>query len=108
MSKFQDVHNVVFKYVRLRNVHASDLLIREKAQELGAMLGIENFQASVVWLNSVFSRYEIVMKSICGEAKTVNEWIARKIGDLIKACIQVILSILTRSECLINLGKGKH
>lgn len=53
-------------------------LIRQKVQKFETILGIENFQVSVGWLNHFHTHYGIVMKSIWDEAsnvptKTVNE-----------------------------------
>lgn len=88
-AQFQDVDSAVYKWfmdVRSRNIPLSGPLIREKGMKFARMLNIENFQASVGWLNRFRERYGIVAKCISGEAKdvpveSVNEW--RK-GEIVK------------------------
>lgn len=63
--------------------------LSQKVQKFEAMLGIENFQASVGWLNRFHTHYAIVMKSIWDETsnvptKTVNQWRAGEVTVVIK------------------------
>jgi hypothetical protein len=91
-AQFEDVDTVVYKWfqeVRSRNVPLTGSLIREKALEFAKMLGVENFQASVGWLNRFRERYGVLSKCISGEASdvpmnSVNEWRNGEVAALIK------------------------
>jgi len=81
-AQFKDVDTPAYKWfqdVRSRNVPLTGPLIREKALEFAKMLEVENFQASVGWLNRFRERYGVLSKCISGEASdvpmnSVNEW----------------------------------
>jgi len=91
-AQFEDVDTVVYKWfqdVRSRNVPLTGPLIREKALEFAKMLKVENFQASVGWLNRFRERYGVLSKCISGEASdvpmnSVNEWRNGEVAALIK------------------------
>uniref|UniRef100_A0A2S2R353 Tigger transposable element-derived protein 6 n=1 Tax=Sipha flava TaxID=143950 RepID=A0A2S2R353_9HEMI len=92
MAQFEDVDMVVYKWfqdVRSRNVPMTGPLIREKALEFAKMLEVENFQASVGWLNRFRERYGVLSKCISREASdvpmnSVNEWRNGEVIALIK------------------------
>jgi hypothetical protein len=91
MAQYEDVDTAVYKWfqdVRSRNVPLSGPLIRGKALEFAKMLEVENFQASVGWLNRFRERYGVVTKCISGEASdvpinSVNEWPNGEVAALI-------------------------
>jgi len=91
-AQFEDVDTAVYKWfqdVCSRNVPLTDPLIREKALEFAKMLEVENFQASVGWLNRFRERYGVLSKCISGEASdmpmnSVNEWRNGEVAALIK------------------------
>ena len=62
-AKFEDVDAAVFKWfqdVRGKNVPLTGPLIREKALKFAEMLEVENFQASVGWLNHFRNKYGVL------------------------------------------------
>lgn len=91
-AQFEDVDAAVFKWfqdVRSRNVPLTGPLIREKALEFAEMLEVENFQASVGWLNRFRERYGVVTKCISGEAsdvpmESINEWRNGEVAAIIE------------------------
>ncbi|XP_039095347.1 tigger transposable element-derived protein 6 [Hyaena hyaena] len=91
---YDDIDKAVFAW--FREIHAKNILvtgsvIRKKALNLANMLGYDNFQASVGWLNRFRDRHGIALKALCREDSDrlmnslgidkVNEWHA---GEIIK------------------------
>ncbi|XP_043838999.1 tigger transposable element-derived protein 6 [Dromiciops gliroides] len=91
---YDDIDKAVFAWfqeVHAKNILVSGSVIRKKALNLANMLGYDNFQASVGWLNRFRDRHGIALKAICREDNDklingigidkVNEWHA---GEIIK------------------------
>ena len=80
---YPDIDNEVFKWFchrREQKLPISGPLIREQALRIASVLKVENFKASVGWLNSFRQRHFIKAKVINGESgavdmRTASEWI---------------------------------
>uniref|UniRef100_A0A8C9CI81 Tigger transposable element derived 6 n=1 Tax=Phocoena sinus TaxID=42100 RepID=A0A8C9CI81_PHOSS len=80
-----------FQEIHAKNILVTGSVIRKKALNLANMLGYDNFQASVGWLNRFHDRHGIALKAVCREHSDrlmnglgidkVNEWRA---GEIIK------------------------
>ena len=62
-----------FRFARNKNINISGLMIREKAKWFVEKQGINNFKASVGWLDKFRMRHDIIFKVICGESADVKE-----------------------------------
>ena len=84
-QKFSDVNELLlewFKSARSKNIHISGPLMKEKALEIAAQIGISDFNASNGWLDRFRVRNNIVFRSTSGEAGyvsdvTCKDWIDR-------------------------------
>ena len=68
-----------FQQHRAEGIPISGPVLCEKANELAARFGVEDFHASTGWLHKFKVRHGIGSKSVCGESKsvdvnTVREW----------------------------------
>ncbi|CAD7675366.1 unnamed protein product [Nyctereutes procyonoides] len=91
---YDDIDKAVFAWfqeIHAKNILVTGSVIRKKALNLANMLGYDNFQASVGWLNRFRDRHGIALKAVCREDSDrlmnglgidkVNEWHA---GEIIK------------------------
>ncbi|XP_025243377.1 tigger transposable element-derived protein 6 [Theropithecus gelada] len=91
---YDDIDKAVFAWfqeIHAKNILVTGSVIRKKALNLANMLGYDNFQASVGWLNRFRDRHGIALKAVCREdtdrlmnglgIDKVNEWHA---GEIIK------------------------
>lgn len=76
-----------FKQQRDKNVPLSGPLVKAKAEEFAASLGIEGFKASSGWLRTFQKENDIVFKNICGESGSVNLEDAEEWKKLLKDMI---------------------
>ncbi|GBO38468.1 Tigger transposable element-derived protein 6 [Araneus ventricosus] len=81
-SEIDEVLMKWFRSARAKNIPVSDVLLQEKARELGESMGLETFKASNGWMEKFRTRHNISFKQICGEEKSVNpnevtDWIGR-------------------------------
>ncbi|GBM73955.1 hypothetical protein AVEN_29617-1 [Araneus ventricosus] len=87
-SEIDEVLMKWFRSARAKNIPVSDVLLQEKAREVGESLRLETFKASNGWLEKFRTRHNISFKQICGEEKSVNpnevtDWIG-KLKSLLK------------------------
>ncbi|KAH8040924.1 hypothetical protein HPB51_013094 [Rhipicephalus microplus] len=76
----QPVHEALDKAVytwfvetRAQKIALSGDIVRQKALDFACMLGIDDFKASVGWLNRFKSRHSIIGKVLCGEAASADK-----------------------------------
>ena len=62
--------------MRVKNVPVSGQIILEKSQNLATQLGVENFQASHVWLSKWKNRFDIKFKYVVGGDQVTLEIVA--------------------------------
>lgn len=75
-AEFPDLEAVLlewFKQCREQDISISGVFMREKAIDFAKKMGIDNFNASVGWLDKFKSRHGIVFRKICGESGAVDQ-----------------------------------
>ncbi|XP_075732481.1 tigger transposable element-derived protein 6 [Rhipicephalus microplus] len=92
----QPVHEALDKAVytwfvetRAKKIALSGDIVRQKAMDFACMLGIDDFKASVGWLNRFKSRHSIIGKVLCGEAASADKdgaaaWMSASLGSILK------------------------
>ena len=78
-----------FLSLRSQNIPISALLIQEKAVQYSITLGIENFNASIGWLQRWKKRYDITFKMVSGESQAVSE---EMLNPWTETCLPTLLS----------------
>ena len=74
---------------RSKNVHISGTLLQETARDLAAKMGIEDFKGGNGWLSGFKERKGLSLRTIQGEAKSVNmdsveSWKSTVLADLLR------------------------
>lgn len=87
-----------FKQAHNRNIFLNGPLARAKACEFASILGINQFKASVGWLDKFKERHNIVFKSIHNDIRNfdvndVNDWTNKLIGKIQETNTRVIFNV---------------
>lgn len=74
---------------RAKKISLSGDIVRQMALDFACMLGIDDFKASVGWLNRLKSRHSVIGKVLCGEAALVDKdgtaaWMSASLGSIPK------------------------
>ena len=86
-SKYGNLNEAVFKWfeqARAKNIPISGPIIQEKALQFASELDFPDFKASVGWLESFKSRFNIAHFKICGESADVNLDVVNSYKDVLK------------------------
>ncbi|KAH7960026.1 hypothetical protein HPB49_016267 [Dermacentor silvarum] len=71
----EDLDKAVYTWfveTRAKKIALSGDIVRQKALNYACLLGIDDFKASVGWLNRFKSRHSIIGKVLCGEAASAD------------------------------------
>ena len=91
-SRWEDLDEAVdiwLREKRSKNVHISGTLLQETARDLAAKMGIEDFKGGNGWLSGFKERKGLSLRTIQGEAKSVNmdsveSWKSTVLADLLR------------------------
>lgn len=77
-----------FVDTRAKRIPLSGHIVQQKALNFACLLGLDDFKASVGWLNRFKARHDIVGKVLCGEsasadAEGASAWTARNITSIL-------------------------
>lgn len=75
-AKFEDLESLLFEWycqARASQIPIDGPILREKALEIAALKGIENFTASNGWISRFKERYGLKFKKLCGESASCDD-----------------------------------
>ena len=113
-SRWEDLDEAVdiwLREKRSKNINISGTLLQETARDIAAKMGIEDFNGGNGWLTGFKARKGLSLRTIQGEAKSVNmdsleSWKTTVLADLLRTygyqCIYTVFSFVSLKTLMLH------